>query len=185
MKIYRGRPNIFFVIIILIISIVVGIYIIERPYFEQSASSIVQNQINNVPSSNIPERWKTYTLRNILTFRYPPDYIVNQPSSVLTFVVGKRKPDSPIYGYMSIDTGFVGIYSDYNTAISVGDFTNKKYKSDIISNGIKFSRKFNDGNYGVNAYIKYDNKAIVVQYNDDEIGIKTFDKILSTIHILR
>lgn len=133
----------------------------------------------SVTEDDITANWKTYTIPNILTFKYPQNYIVKNTMPHVFSIADKEESFGPAQTSILIDTRMTGIAADYNKNISqiVGN-------KEQLTNGIKTT---NIGTINgkqtmryTNIYYKYKEGAIIVVYGDDLAGSRLYDQILQT-----
>ncbi len=126
--------------------------------------------------------WKTYAIPNILTFKYPPSYVIRNSMPGVVIIADKEANFGPAQTSILIDTRMTGVHSDYNKTVSLIEG-----KIEQLTNGVKTTHvadvNLNNVNQTfryTNIYYKYKEGAIVVIYGDDQVGSRRYDQIIST-----
>ncbi len=134
--------------------------------------------------------WKTYTISNKITFKYPPNLFVKETTKDLVVILPEANTP-PQNAEISIDARAANTNLRlYNEAINI-------YKNEIlrnatvvpINNGVRISGTlgpgYGEGKQVTTVLFKNGQGAIAVDYSGNPNQIATFDQILSTFKFLK
>lgn len=123
--------------------------------------------------------WKTYTIPNIATFKYPPSYIVENNTPNVFSIADKKESLTPAQTFIMIDAQMLGTFANYDKTIK-----SIHGEKEQLANGVKTTTIGTiNGNQRMkytNIYYKYKDGAIVVEYGDNLGGSRLYDQILQT-----